>query len=211
MGRMGSDMWEKWVECREKTPRLLELPRAREARLPTRARLVEVEEDGREAVLGAVFDGGEHLWVGRVRCRVEEVVVRGVVLPRVVAQHLHLLDMRNRQPRQQLHAPRERLRARLRARQRDEGDATDDGADEQAETLFLAAPHNMDVQAAASAAQVAAFPQLEMLHLQYNRLSALPHRIGTGALQSIDCSHNLLTSGGIGAALSRTHFEVDAQ
>ena len=90
MGRMGSDMWEKWVECREKTPRLLELPRAREARLPTRARLVEVEEDGEEAVARVARLSSARA----VLARVEKVVVCSVMLVGQVAEYLDLWGVR---------------------------------------------------------------------------------------------------------------------
>ena len=68
---------------------------AREVGLPSPARhvrvggdVVEIEEDGREPVLGAVLHRGEHLGVAGVRRRVEEVVMRTVVLHVVVPQHL---------------------------------------------------------------------------------------------------------------------------
>ena len=67
--------------------------------------------------------------------------------------------------------------------------------DDQSDTLFIAAPHDMDAHAAAAAAQVAAFPQLEMLHLQYNKLrGCFPSALaGCGALTSLNLSWNSLT------------------
>jgi Leucine-rich repeat (LRR) protein len=67
--------------------------------------------------------------------------------------------------------------------------------DDPSDTLFSAAPHDVGAHAAAAAAQVAAFPQLEMLHLQYNKLrGCFPSALaGCGALTSLNLSWNTLT------------------
>ena len=62
--------------------------RAGEVGLPARSHVVQVEEDGRQPVLGAVLHRGEHLGVARVGRRVEEVVVRRVVLEVLVLEDL---------------------------------------------------------------------------------------------------------------------------